>query len=154
MNSDLGRRLLHQEFDMSSLDVTALTQAQREILRKYGSWLKGLAEGLFSPTTPAQRQFLAVVCGERRAETLHEIAWVKYLEIRARDRKEREKSIRDLMVRKALSVQQLTLLVETSHDFRFSPEERKLLEEQLADARAKVAQPWRTQAVYSTTNGQ
>ncbi len=51
------------------------TQAEREILTKFGRWLEALATGSISPTTPGQQQFVETASGRREPETEFEHAW-------------------------------------------------------------------------------
>jgi hypothetical protein len=51
------------------------TEAQLELLAKFGRWLEGLANGAISPATPAQEQFVECARGRREPQTDFEHAW-------------------------------------------------------------------------------
>lgn len=51
---------------------------ERELLRKYGTWLNALASGKLHPITDAQTQFVAVARGRQTPETEFELVWTKY----------------------------------------------------------------------------
>jgi uncharacterized protein YifE (UPF0438 family) len=54
------------------------TEAERELLDKFGHWLSGLADGSLSPVTPEQEQFVAVARGAAEPRTDFERAWMKW----------------------------------------------------------------------------
>jgi uncharacterized protein YifE (UPF0438 family) len=51
------------------------TQAEQELLTKFGRWLEGLATGSILPMTPGQAQFVETARGRREPETEFEHAW-------------------------------------------------------------------------------
>lgn len=51
---------------------------ESDALVKYGSLISALTAGEVEPTVEEDRNILAVIAGEKEAETLVEKAWVKY----------------------------------------------------------------------------
>ncbi len=60
-----------------------LTQKEKVLLQKYYEFYRALETGTRQPTTEAQAHFVAVCRGHAKARTAHEIAYAKYLRIRA-----------------------------------------------------------------------
>ncbi len=60
-----------------------LTQKEKVLLQKYYEFYRALETGTHQPTTEAQSHFVAVCRGHAKARTAHEIAYAKYLRIRA-----------------------------------------------------------------------
>ena len=58
------------------------TERELMFLRRYGKYYQDLELGLSEPTTEAHKQFVAVCRGERKAETIHEVAYQKYIKSR------------------------------------------------------------------------
>ena len=58
------------------------TERELMFLRRYGKYYQDLELGLSEPTTEAHKQFVAVCRGERKAETIHEVAYQKYMKLR------------------------------------------------------------------------
>lgn len=68
-----------------------LTQKEKVLLQKYFEFYRALETGTRKPTTEAQARFVAVCRGHAKAKTAHEIAYAKYLRIRAvREQDKRE----------------------------------------------------------------
>lgn len=59
-----------------------LTDAERQLLGKFGYWMTALSDGVISPSTPDQERFLRVHRGEETPGTPFEVAWVKLLAVR------------------------------------------------------------------------
>lgn len=53
---------------------------ERRLLTQHGRWLESLADGVLSPATPEQRQFVLVARGEAEPQSPFEFLWVKYLQ--------------------------------------------------------------------------
>ena len=53
------------------------TEAERDLLDRYGHWLSALADGSLSPVTPEQEQFVATARGAAEPRTAFELAWAK-----------------------------------------------------------------------------
>ena len=66
----------------------ALTQEEQQLIEKYLRFYDELAEGVRRPMTRLQRRFVSVAHGERNPETPHEIAYLKYLRLKAHERRE------------------------------------------------------------------
>jgi uncharacterized protein YifE (UPF0438 family) len=60
-----------------------LTQKEKVLLQKYYEFYRALETGTHQPATEAQSHFVAVCRGHAKARTVHEIAYAKYLRIRA-----------------------------------------------------------------------
>jgi len=68
-----------------------LTQKEKVLLQKYYEFYRSLESGARKPSTEAQAHFAAVCRGHAKAKTAHEIAYAKYLRIRAvREQDKRE----------------------------------------------------------------
>jgi hypothetical protein len=57
---------------------TSLTDRERQLIYKYLEFYKALALGKRRPTTEAQKRFVAVTGGRARAESEHEVAYIKW----------------------------------------------------------------------------
>lgn len=51
---------------------------ERELLSKYGYWMKALATGTLAPITPEQIQFVQAAKGETEPRSAFELVWAKY----------------------------------------------------------------------------
>jgi uncharacterized protein YifE (UPF0438 family) len=60
-----------------------LTQKEKVLLQKHYEFYRALETGTHRPVTEAQAHFVAVCRGHAKARTEHEIAYAKYLRIRA-----------------------------------------------------------------------
>jgi uncharacterized protein YifE (UPF0438 family) len=60
-----------------------LTQKEKVLLQKYYEFYRALETGARKPVTEAQAHFVAVCQGHAKAKTAHELAYAKYLRIRA-----------------------------------------------------------------------
>jgi hypothetical protein len=58
------------------------TDRELMFLRRYGKFYQDLELGFRKPLTDSHRQFVAVCRGERKAETIHEVAYQKYIKSR------------------------------------------------------------------------
>jgi uncharacterized protein YifE (UPF0438 family) len=54
------------------------TEAERDLLDRYGHWLAALADGSLAPVTPEQEQFVAVARENAEPRTAFELAWAKW----------------------------------------------------------------------------
>jgi len=63
-----------------------LTPAEQELLNHYMQFYRDLESGRREPTTDAQRHFVKVTMGQAVVETPHEMAYAKYMRMRARQR--------------------------------------------------------------------
>ena len=75
------------EVDFSELVASgdpslALTEAERDLLRRYLVCYRALETGLRTPSTEAQEHFVAVCEGREKAETVHEVTYAKYMRLR------------------------------------------------------------------------
>ncbi len=59
------------------------TDAERDLLRKYGRWMDAIASGVLQPTTVSQEQFLLAARGERDPQSDFEKSWAKVMQWRA-----------------------------------------------------------------------
>lgn len=66
-----------------------LTAEEQELLGKYSRFYRALETGARTPTTEAQKHFVAMCEGLAVAETPHERAWAKYMRHRAKQTLER-----------------------------------------------------------------
>ncbi|MBI4609406.1 MAG: DUF413 domain-containing protein [Candidatus Rokubacteria bacterium] len=71
-----------------------LTEEETELLQKHLEFYQSLESGRRTPKTEAQKHFVAVCQGRARAETPHEMAYAKYMRLRAAERR-RELSAHD-----------------------------------------------------------
>jgi uncharacterized protein YifE (UPF0438 family) len=60
-----------------------LTDEERDLLGRYLRFYKALARRQRTPKTEAQQHFVEVMAGRARAETIHEIAYIKHRRIHA-----------------------------------------------------------------------
>lgn len=60
-----------------------LTDAERQLLGKFGYWMTALTDGAIAPTTPDQERFLRVHRGEEPPTSPFEVAWHKLRHRRA-----------------------------------------------------------------------
>jgi len=60
-----------------------LTQKEKVLLQKHYEFYRSLETGLRKSATDAQAHFVAVCRGHAKAKTEHEIAYAKYIRIRA-----------------------------------------------------------------------
>jgi len=67
-------------------DDVEFTVAEQELLRQHLRGYERLASGKAPANTEARRHFIAVLQGHVRAETLHEIAFMKYRRWQAQQR--------------------------------------------------------------------
>jgi uncharacterized protein YifE (UPF0438 family) len=70
--TDHAALLARRDFQLPPGDYS---EAQLELLAKFGRWLEGLANGSISPVTPAQEQFVECARGRREPQTDFEHAW-------------------------------------------------------------------------------
>jgi very-short-patch-repair endonuclease/uncharacterized protein YifE (UPF0438 family) len=61
--------------------ITELTEPEKRLIEKHLLFYRALAIGKHKPTTEAQQHFVAMCEGRVKAETEHEIAYVKYMRI-------------------------------------------------------------------------
>lgn len=61
----------------------ALTDAERQLLTKFGHWMDALTAGTLAPVTPDQEHFLRVHRGEEQPSTPFEVAWAKLQQMRS-----------------------------------------------------------------------
>lgn len=54
-----------------------LTDAELQLLKKYGTWMEAMEQGLLTPITSGQRHFLLVCEGREAPATEFAIAWEK-----------------------------------------------------------------------------
>lgn len=62
--------------------VLALTDEDRSLLQRYLPFYRALETGQRLPATEAQDHFVAVCEGREKANTQHEVAYVKYMRLR------------------------------------------------------------------------
>lgn len=72
-----------------------LTEEEKKLLQKHLEFYRSLESGRRPPKTEAQKHFVAVCTGQARAETPHEIAYAKYMRLRAAERRHQSRSARD-----------------------------------------------------------
>jgi uncharacterized protein YifE (UPF0438 family) len=72
-----------------------LTEEEKKLLQKSLELYQSLESGRFTPTTDAQKHFMAVCQGQARAETPDEIAYAKYMRLRAAERRRERERARD-----------------------------------------------------------
>ena len=71
---------LAKAFDVADDVAAAMGDGGRlELLRRYGTWLKGLQEGDLQPLTEKQRHFVRVCESKEGAVTPYEEVWCEYL---------------------------------------------------------------------------
>lgn len=70
--------------------VVELTPTEQQLLDRYMDFYDSLETGQRRPTTDAQEHFVKVCHGRAKASTEHELAYVKYMRLRAKLRRERE----------------------------------------------------------------
>ena len=75
------------EFDIGELSppgdpLLALADADQELLRQHLAFYQSLETGTRTPSTEAQKHFVAVCEGRKEARTPHEVAYVKYMRLR------------------------------------------------------------------------
>lgn len=148
-----SRALLRRDFD-TIVNLESLELEQRELLIKYGCWMEALASGQLSPTTEAQERFVRVARGEAEPSTKYELAWTRFVALKAQDIRRRELRVRELMTERKLSRRQLEFLLQQPHEFQFSDTELRQLHAQLDDAIQAERQGWDGAIVYSNTDGQ
>lgn len=54
------------------------SDAERDLLRRYGQWMKALENADITPLTPAQEHFVLACKGEVKPQTFHEKVWIRY----------------------------------------------------------------------------
>jgi len=72
-----------------------LTDGEGKLLRRYLEFYRSLETGRRAPATDAQKRFVAVCQGQAKAETPHEIAYAKYMRLRAAERRRKNQDARD-----------------------------------------------------------
>ncbi|MDY2588201.1 DUF413 domain-containing protein [Winogradskyella aquimaris] len=55
------------------------TQEEIELLKQFGHWFEGLANGDLEPFTEVQKSFVRVFTENMTPQTKHELLWFKYL---------------------------------------------------------------------------
>jgi uncharacterized protein YifE (UPF0438 family) len=78
---------MEPEIDLEKLLASSdpsltLTEDEKELLRRYLPFYRALESGRRKPSTQAQEHFVAVCEGGTKAETQHELAYVKYMRLR------------------------------------------------------------------------
>lgn len=69
---------------MSDVDHSyELTPQEEDLLRRHMEFYRALETGRRKPVTEAQKHFVNVTIGHAAAETVHEIAYVKHMRLRA-----------------------------------------------------------------------
>lgn len=67
-----------------------LTPEEQQLLNKHLSFYEELETGQRKPKTEAQSHFVKVCQGRAKASSNHELAYVKYMKLRAKSRQEQE----------------------------------------------------------------
>lgn len=70
--------------------VVNLTFDEQQLLDKHLSFYEDLETGQRNPETEAQEHFVEVCQGRAKASNDHELAYVKYMRLRAKSRREQE----------------------------------------------------------------
>jgi len=74
--TDHARLLARHDYPVAVM--AQLTDAQRQLLARYGHWLEALAEGTLEPATAEQRHFVQVAHGEAAPHSAFEVTWVEH----------------------------------------------------------------------------
>lgn len=74
--TDHTRLLARHDYPVAVM--AQLTDAQRQLLARYGYWLEALAEGTLEPATAEQRHFVQVARGEAAPQSAFEVTWVEH----------------------------------------------------------------------------
>lgn len=75
------RTALREEYEVDEDLVKWLGAEAFHVLKRHGSWMLSLSTGAIQPYTASQVRFIAVAWQVLPAETVHEMAWVQYLNI-------------------------------------------------------------------------
>ena len=143
------KALLQRPFTVS-YSIGDLTSEERSLLSRHGTWLNALAQGIISPTTPAQISFVQVARGERSASTPHERMWLKYYHARSNQ----TEHLRTVLYGGMLSFDQLEQIRINEADFTFSEQDHSELMRQLDVAKTLRASGGGAFVVYASTKGQ
>jgi len=71
-------------------DQESLSPAEQSLIEEHLDFYRSLDDATRSPDTEAQRHFVAVCRARAKAETDHELAYVKYRMLEAQQRRETE----------------------------------------------------------------
>lgn len=147
---DAHRSLLRQPLYVSA-DLQGMTDDERLLIRRHGTWLSALAHKRINPTTQAQIDFVQVATGARPAATEYERVWLKYCE----ERRAQNDRLKELIYSRTLKFEQLIKIESTLQDLALSPEAVNELGKQIEESRRNrsLLGP-NAFIVYSSTDGQ
>ena len=151
-------RALRRRWFTSAVPLTTFSTEERALLREYGVWLEGLADGGISPFTDSQRRFVAVAKGHAQPLSKFEKLWLKYTEVVNAQKQAKRDEIHQLVASRSLSAPQLQAVLDNRRSIGLSAESCSEIEIQLCqlERRDKEGRPTLESAlaVYSTTDGQ
>jgi uncharacterized protein YifE (UPF0438 family) len=63
-------------------DSAQFDASEWELIKRFGTWMQGLADGVLEPFTDSQIRFVAVTRGESDPESEYELAWTKLNQVK------------------------------------------------------------------------
>lgn len=75
-----AEELRHAQYRKMRIDIREdvaelMSEEELVIIRRYGAWMQALSNEEILPLTLSQTQFVATTRGERKPQTVHELAW-------------------------------------------------------------------------------